>query len=356
MISRKLIFKKILQIGYHLLFWVVVLLFYTNFFGYKSSSFSYVLYFSSFLMPVTIITTYVVIYELIPKYLLLKKYGLLILYSIYTLILSSFFIILSIFFGLLFQSVHRSNDSTPINKSILVVIVAVYAIVVLATAFKLLKYNNKSNTDNQELKNKILEAQLKLKEQELKYLKMQIHPHFLFNTLNTIYGFALKKSEETPEMILKLSNLLDYLLYQVDKPFVTLKEEVNHIEDYITLEKMRFSDTLDVSFDFGTIDSKMHIAPMLLIPFVENSFKHGQIRNQKLSIYMKLKCVDKRIYFNIKNSIHNDIKNNKDGIGLSNIKKRLSLLYEGKHTFNISKTEIFHSVELQIDTSKTQIV
>ena len=89
---------------------------------------------------------------------------------------------------------------------------------------------------------------------DLKLLKMQIHPHFLFNSLNTIYGFALRKAEETPELILKLSNLLDYILYQVNKPKVSLKEEVLHIEEYIELEKIRFQERMEVVFETSEID------------------------------------------------------------------------------------------------------
>ena len=104
---------------------------------------------------------------------------------------------------------------------------------------------------------------------------MQIHPHFLFNSLNTIYGFALKKSDDAPEMILKLSNLLDYILYQIEKPQVLLTDEINHLMDYVSLEKMRFHDTLDVTFNIENINESTKIAPMLLLPFIENSFKHG---------------------------------------------------------------------------------
>ncbi|WP_233195856.1 sensor histidine kinase [Aquimarina sp. MAR_2010_214] len=238
------------------------------------------------------------------------------------------------------------------SKSILAVMIAVYIIVALVSAFSLVKHNYKSNSTNQELQHKILEAQLKLKEQELHYLKMQIHPHFLFNTLNTMYGFALKKSEETPEMILKLSNLLDYLLYQVDKPLVPLKQELDHIKDYISLEKMRFSNTLDIITNFEDVNNSIQIAPMLLIPFVENSFKHGQIRNKKMSIHMKLTHINSVVHFSIKNSIYSSSKNDQDGIGLSNIKKRLSSLYNDNHELLISKNEQWHNVELKLNTSK----
>lgn len=354
MISKKFILKKAIQIVLHVVFWIGVLFFYTHFFGYESSNFNYVFSFSAFLMPVTIITTYVVIYYLIPKYVLLKKYGLLILYSTYTFVLSAYLIIISIFYGLIFLSGFKPNGMAPMSKSLLVVMIAVYIIVVLVGAFSLVKHNYKSNSTNQELQHKVLETQLKLKEQELHYLKMQIHPHFLFNTLNTMYGFALKKSEETPEMILRLSNLLDYLLYQVDKPLVPLKQELDHIKDYVTLEKMRFNDTLDVTMNFEDVDDSIHIAPMLLIPFVENSFKHGQIRNKKLSVYMKLTHINSIVHFSIQNSVYISSKNDPDGIGLSNIKKRLTSLYEDNYELLISKDEQWYSVELKLNTSKTK--
>ncbi|WP_241507281.1 sensor histidine kinase [Aquimarina sediminis] len=240
----------------------------------------------------------------------------------------------------------------PMTRSPLFLFIAVYFVVFVASAFSLVQHNYKSNSTNQKLQHKILETQLKLKEQELQYLKMQIHPHFLFNTLNTLYGFALKKSEETPEMILKLSNLLDYLLYQVDKPMVSLKEELDHIEDYVSLEQMRFSDSLDASIGFEDIDDSIQIAPMLLIPFVENSFKHGKIRNQKLSIIMKLKYRNDEIQFTISNSILQYQDDNKEGIGLSNIKKRLLLLYKDRHSLKISKNENWYTVDLTLKTSK----
>ncbi len=354
MISKDFILRKIATLLLHTIFWVVVLFCYTYFFGYNSDNINYIFSFSLFLMPVTIGTTYTVIDLLIPKYLLREKYLLFILYCLYTIIISAFFIVISFFYGLIFLSGIKIGEMAPMTRSPLFLFIAVYFVVFIASAFSLVKHNYKSITVNQELKNKVLEAQLKLKEQELHYLKMQIHPHFLFNTLNTMYGFALKKSEETPEMILKLSNLLDYLLYQVDKPLVSLKEELDHIRDYVALEKMRFSDTLDITMDFKNIDDTIQVAPMLLIPFVENSFKHGQIRNKKLSISINLNYENNIIYFNIKNSIHHTSKNDQDGIGLSNIKKRLSSLYKDRYELKSSKNENRYMVELKLNVSKTQ--
>ncbi|WP_281988021.1 sensor histidine kinase [Aquimarina aggregata] len=355
MISKEFILKKTAQLLLHAIFWIAVLFSYTYFFGYNTENFNYVFSFSLFLMPVTIGTTYTIITILIPKYLLKEKYLLFILYCIYTIIISAFFVVISFLYGLIFLTGTKIGDMAPMTRSPLFLFIAVYFVVFIASAFSLVKHNYKSNSDNQKLKNKILEAQLKLKEQELKYLKMQIHPHFLFNTLNTMYGFALKKSEETPEMILKLSNLLDYLLYQVDKPFVSLQDEVNHIKDYIALEEMRFNDVLDITLNIQNIDHAVQIAPMLLIPFVENSFKHGRIRNQRLSIILELEHYDGQVKFKIKNSIFDSQEYNETGIGLANIKKRLLFLYKDKHTLHITKDEHWYEVHLNIDTTKGKI-
>ncbi len=156
----------------------------------------------------------------------------------------------------------------PATKNVLFIMTAIYLVVIIVSAFKLLKLNLEQASKTKSLETKILDTQLKLKEQELQYLKMQIHPHFLFNTLNTLYGFALQKSDRAPEMILKLSNLLDYLLYQIEKPKVPLSEEIAHIQDYIDLENMRFNETLEVKTHYNISSNDVTIAPMLLLPFV----------------------------------------------------------------------------------------
>lgn len=350
MISREFILKKIVEWIVHSIFWVAVLFCYTYFFGYKTQNIQYVFSFSLFLMPVTIGTTYTIINLLIPKYLLKEKYLLFILYCTYTAIISAFLIVISFFYGLIFLTGTKIGEMAPMTRSPLFLFIAVYFVVFIASAFSLVQHYYKSNSVNQKLQHKILETQLQLKQQELHYLKMQIHPHFLFNTLNTMYGFALKKSEETPEMILKLSNLLDYLLYQVDKPLVSLQEEIEHIKDYIALEQMRFRDTLYISTDFGSVKETIQVAPMLFIPFVENAFKHGQIRNQKLSIIIDLKYHDSEICFSIKNSIVQQKKSLNEGIGLTNIKKRLSLLYKDRYTLNILNDKDWYTVTLVLKT------
>jgi hypothetical protein len=219
----------------------------------------------------------------------------------------------------------------------------------LVSFISLLNQNFKTISKNKELENKILNTQLQLKEQELHYLKMQIHPHFLFNTLNTIYGLSLKQSKQTPEIILMLSNLLDYILYQVNKPRVSLKEELLHIKEYIELEKIRFKDTLRVSFILNEIDDNIQIAPMLLIPFVENAFKHGNLKEGILEIKINAEFKNNQLNFSIGNTFFNhEIEKENNGIGLENINKRLKLHYRNNYNLKTEIKKDWFSVKLSI--------
>jgi sensor histidine kinase YesM len=325
----------------------LVVLFFSYLLGSSNEDLKYAGSFSIFLLPVTMITTYTVIYYLIPRFLLRKKYLLFSLYSVYTLIISAFAIVISIFYGLVFIMNMNYRGMPPVSRSLLFMMTLVYLVVVAVSAFILLKQNYSSEAENKTLENKILEAQLKLKEQELHYLKMQVHPHFLFNTLNTMYGHALKKSEETPDMILKLSNLLDYLLYQVDKPWVSLDSEIDHIKDYIALEKTRFRNSLSVVMNFPAELTSINIAPMLLIPLVENSFKHGEITDGKLTIQIDLRIDDEKLWFSVINSTKDqEDPGRQHGLGLTNLEKRLELLYG--NNFDLSLHRNANSFEAQL--------
>ena len=331
----------------NVLFWIAVYFFYTYFLGYGSSNTLYVNRFSAYLMPVTILLSYFVILVLIPKYLLARRYGLFALYGVYTFVISFVAILISIFYGLIFSSYLKDTNSLALTKSLPLIVLGIYFIVVVATVMSLFFYSYQSNRKNDELNHKFLQTQLQLKEQELRFLKMQIHPHFLFNSLNTIYGYALQKQDKAPEMILKLSNLLDYILYQIDKPQVLMTNELNHIEDYIALEKVRFHDTLEVTFEKKHINETVAIAPMLLIPFVENSFKHGALIDGVLKVNIVVEVENDVLHFEIENTAHQD-KISEQGIGLENIKKRLTLLYDNQYELTISNEKNVFKVILDV--------
>ncbi len=336
-----------LQILLHIFFWIGVYFFFNYFLGYGTRNTTYVNRFSLFLLPITICISYFFLYFLIPRYLLKKKHGLFILYTIYTFIISSFFITLSVLYASVFSLDLITSNISPLTKTLPFIILGIYFIVLIVIILSMVMHNYKSTIKNEELKNKFLETQLQLKEQELKFLKMQIHPHFLFNTLNTLYGFALKKSGDAPDMILKLSNLLDYILYQVDKPLVLLSDEIKHIENYVSLEKMRFQDSLEVNFKKEIHQENTEIAPMLLLPFIENAFKHGIQIDGVLKVDATLKTSGKLLDFKITNT-SKETFNTKKGIGLENIKKRLQMLFDDNYTLKIFHKKNKFNIELKI--------
>lgn len=343
------IINKIKPIVLHILLWTAVWFFFYYFYSYNTTESEYAFWFSSLLLPITIAMTYFVVYYLIPNYLLTKQYFKFALYSFYTFVISSYLIVLIIYGCLIFLLRFNVSIMPPMSKNFVFILTLVYIVVGMVSFISILNQNFKTISQNKELQNKILDAQLQLKEQELNYLKMQIHPHFLFNTLNTIYGFALRQSKHTPEIILMLSNLLDYILYQINKPKVNLADEVEHIKEYIELERIRFKDTLKVNFTSDNIDENNEIAPMLLIPFVENAFKHGNIINGFLTININIKAQNNRLDFEISNTLLNEDKNGiKGGIGLENIRKRLDLNYNNNYDLKLNNGENLFKVNLSI--------
>jgi two-component system, LytTR family, sensor kinase len=183
---------------------------------------------------------------------------------------------------------------------------------------------------------------------ELKFLKAQINPHFLFNTLNNIYALARKKSEDTPEVVLKLSNMLRYMLYETKAEKVTVEKEIQLIEDYIQIEKIRYSNRLNISFNKEIDDSKTLIAPLILLPFVENAFKHGASESRfDINIAISLQLVDNQIKFTVINTKEAHCAAIKDSIGLGNIKRQLELTYK-THNLQIENTENHFKVTLII--------
>ena len=341
--------RKAPQIVFHLLLWIGVWFYFYYFFSYNSSDVEYVRWFSSFLLPLTMAISYFAVYFLIPKYLFTRQYGKFALFSFYTLAASSYFIVLIIYGCMFIYQGFNPSKIPPMVKNFFFILILVYLVVGLVSFITILNRNFRTEKRNKDLQNKILTAQLQIKEQELNYLKKQIHPHFLFNTLNTIYGLALKQSVHTPEIILKLSNLLDYILYQVDKPRVSLNEEVEHIREYIELEKIRFQESLKVEFRVGDMDKQIVIAPMLLIPFVENAFKHGEIVNGFLQIHIDIQLQGSSLDFRINNSIQmSDEFEKPKGLGLDNFRKRLDLNYEDNYKLENSIKGNWYSASLQI--------
>lgn len=334
----------------HFLFWIGVWFFFIYFFSYNSNDTNYITWFSSLLLPIAIASTYCNIYFLIPKYLLSRQYLNFILYSFYTLVATTYLIVLAIYGSFIFITNLNISEVPPMGRNFIFILILIYLVIGLVSFVYILKHNFNDRDKLKALENKILETNLQLKEQELQYLKKQIHPHFLFNTLNTIYGFSLKKSEYTPDLILKLSNLLDYILYQVQKPTVLLVDEIEHIKEYIDLEKIRFGDRLKINFTIDEIPRNIAIPPMLFISFIENAFKHGSITNGYLTIDIKIEFLtNNNLAFKIKNSYIESKETSINGIGLKNISKRLELLYADKFKLEYTLKDNYFIIQLELN-------
>lgn len=174
--------------------------------------------------------------------------------------------------------------------------------------------------------------QLRIEKQsaELNYLKSQTNPHFLFNTLNNIYSLARDKSDQAPESILRLSKILRYMLYEAGGHYIAVEQELKLIGDYIALESLRYDDTLRINFNYDVEDMKQSLPPLLLIPLVENAFKHGAAETRSLPfVDIHLSIANRRLAFYVRNSTEEHLGNGqvKENIGLSNLRRQLELLY-----------------------------
>lgn len=215
-------------------------------------------------------------------------------------------------------------------------------------SFKLFKDSQQKQKDNFDLQKENASAELQL-------LKAQVHPHFLFNTLNNIYSFTLNKSGNAGEMVLQLSDMMKYMINDCATEFVPLRKELKMMGDYIGLEKVRYGNRLDIQTEIeGDCENKM-ISPLFMIPFVENSFKHGAsklLKDPWIKLFIQ---VDENVlHFTLSNNKKSEKEtvSKKEGIGLANAKKRLELLYPQTHLLLIEQTTNTFTVNMQIPVLK----
>jgi sensor histidine kinase YesM len=217
----------------------------------------------------------------------------------------------------------------------------------MAAAIKLMKFWYVKEQRNLQLQKENISAQLQL-------LKAQVHPHFLFNTLNNIYSSTQVTSPEGANMIMGLSALLRYMLYECNQPLVPLTREVKMLEEYIALEKIRYGNNLDINVELPTAETGVSIAPLLLLPFVENSFKHGT-SNMLEQPWISLTITVEGDWLKMKllNGMAGEDKKGPCGIGLKNVRQRLAFLYPDKHTLSITSEEEIFIVNLKLLLERT---
>lgn len=211
---------------------------------------------------------------------------------------------------------------------------------VLSSLFRLLEDRIKT----MQLENKLKNAQL---HSELRFLKSQINPHFLFNTLNNVYSLAYLKSDQAAPMILKLSGMLRYMLYDCDAPKVPLQKEIEYLQDYVELQVLNPADRPKVQFEIQNHVPNLMIEPMLFVNFIENAFKHGNLSQPAAFIRIQLRSQAHELVFIVENSVGNSKNKDKTGgLGLPNVRQRLALLYPQKHDLQVIEQPDRYQVHL----------
>ncbi len=299
---------------------------------------------------IDIAAAYFTVYYLLPKFLFKKKY---LLFAVLFIISASaaiiaqralmYYISYPVFYP---EWVDKMGSFWKINP--FYSLLNIYTVVGLFASIKLLKYWYKNQQLRAELENKN-------KTSELALLRTQLNPHFLFNTLNNIDSLILTNPNKASDAIIKLSDIMRFMLYDTKTDQVSLEKEINYLESYIALQQIRLKDPSFVQFTKQGSCIGKTIAPMLFIPFVENAFKHGQKNVKSPGIEINLNCQPDSIKFDVVNHVDNSTEINKDstqGIGLANTIRRLELLYPHRHEFNIRKDNGLYIASLKITYPK----
>ena len=298
-------------------------------------------------VPIIILSLFLIVifyfnyFVLIPKFLLLKKY---LLYVI-TLVLSivTAFVLSGVFFNLF--------DFNPDNIASINPVLIKIEPIMRANAFLMLIISILASI-SLTINNHLRQLEKEKLVAQISSLKSQINPHFLFNTLNNIYATAIDTSPRTADMVDKLSEMMRYTMKETQNDFVPLEEEINYLNNFIELQKLRLERTIKFDYTIEGEFSELQIAPMLLIPFVENAFKHGVNSEQDSNIRINIKANESELHFLVANNkvnIQSDIKENSGGLGIENTKHRLALIYPSKHLLTIKETENDFIVSLHIN-------
>lgn len=288
---------------------------------------------------VLLLIIYVNLLYLIPVYLKKKQYRL---YILFIGILVAFVVFV------LYWMQEKVQDTLKYpDEPIIFFIVSTTVNIVQYLLISFFLFNMREKMLQQKRMDEISLEKLKT---EINYLRAQINPHFLFNTLNNLYGLALEKSEKTPEIVMRLSKMMDYMLYESDDARVYLKKDVENIENYIAIERIRQGNNADIRFSVTGDAGYQKIVPLLLLPLIENGFKHGvnkQIHAAWLDI--QLQILPGEVQLTVRNNYkETQQEEDRNGIGLANLKKRLELFYPGKYNLFTSQNENQFEARLSI--------
>jgi two-component system, LytTR family, sensor kinase len=330
----------------HLLFWMISIVLFTVVLIYTRGDFNF--YSIDLRLTVNILITigflaisvYLNLLWLIPAFFNKRKFFLFFLLELANILL---FILLNYFATYFFEGGKHPTFLTEFIAEFILVLL----FLIISTLLKVMR----DSITLQDVELRMKEVEKQKIEAELRALKSQVNPHFFFNTLNSLYSLSLDKSDKAPELILKLSDLMRYVIYESSDEMGPVGKQLEFLQSYIYLERLRTGENLRIDFQVKGDNFDLKIAPLLYIAFVENAFKHGSKSKDDhpyIEIIFNLEHRD-RVVFIIENSVDPlPEKNPGTGIGLSNVKKRLSLLYPGRHELKISATSSCYRVELVI--------
>jgi two-component system LytT family sensor kinase len=333
--------KKSWQIFWHVFFWLSIAILVSVVHNDTKPVSGRLMAISIFYWVINISLFYINYLLLIPRFLNKKRYGL---YAVTIVIIVIIYGIGKYGVALLFK-----NDVLMWKKGEITGFGAYFSDTIFASLiFLFLSVVLKFSIDwflneriQRDLENQRLTA-------ELAFLKSQINPHFLFNSLNSIYSLAYQRSENTPGAILKLSEIMRYMLYEGNDNKVDLAKELQYLHNFIDLQKIRFGNKAYIDFKVDGRVTDQQIAPLLLIAFIENAFKHGIANDPRSPIQLLVAVNQQRLNFYIRNKKHNNNRDAVGGIGLNNVKRRLNLLYPGKYNLEIHDEIDTYTCELSL--------
>lgn len=300
-----------------------------------------------FLVLIPVIgVTYFIMYYLLPRHFAEKAYLRLALEGGAALVLAIIFyrlILIHIIYPFVYEEAYEAQSFWAMFPRHVWTLLDIVSIVAIAVSIKL----SRLRLGGVEREKRLIQDKL---ESELSFLRAQTNPHFLFNTLNNIYALARKKSDQTADVVMGLSKILRFMLYECTTPRIPVCKEIKVLEDYIALEKLRYNERLSVHFDAKVDDPQALIAPLLLLPLVENAFKHGVSETRfdsKVNIQLLLK--KEQLYFEIENTKEPEKETPESGIGLNNIQRQLELIYPGQYDLEIVAEKEIFLVKLQLN-------
>ena len=327
------------RVVYHSLFWMVGILIIVLIWGHEDGYMS--LFTSTFIRSVFYaIAVYFNIYYLIPNYLSQTRFAT---YSA-LLILLVIIIVPLLMISLYIRFLHNPEEQQRVIDSQMEFFLFTFIILGISTIFKIITDWIRHQNVKRELERQTMRS-------ELRFLKSQINPHFLFNTLNNLYALTLKKSDKAPEIVLKLSEMMRYMLYECNERRVPLRKEVNYLSNYLDLERLRQGKNMKIDFTLNGNVGNQKIAPLMFIPFLENSFKHGLNQVAEGFVHIHIDVQDYELEMSIENSKPAIPKMNhrSGGIGLQNVQRRLDLLYPEQYELKIDNQPEKYIVHLKIN-------